>query len=108
MTDSKNNNLKPSKLVFLVDVSGSMDDANKLPLLKSFLKMLVRARSEKDRVALVAYAGNAGNFRFATAVAGFGMLLRQSENVENFTYANDQTWLKQHFQKMKKGIVPNA
>ena len=54
------NKLSPSNLVFLVDVSGSMDDANKLPLLKSSLKMLVEALSEKDHVALVAYAGNAG------------------------------------------------
>lgn len=54
------NKLSPSNLVFLVDVSGSMNDANKLPLLKSSLKMLVNELSEKDHVALVAYAGSAG------------------------------------------------
>jgi Ca-activated chloride channel family protein len=52
--------LNPSNLVFLVDVSGSMNDANKLPLVKSSLKMLVQSLSPEDRIALVAYGDNAG------------------------------------------------
>lgn len=52
--------LKPSNLVFLIDVSGSMSDANKLPLLKSAMKLLVGELDEKDRVAIVVYAGAAG------------------------------------------------
>jgi Ca-activated chloride channel family protein len=47
-------------LVFLVDVSGSMADADKLPLVKQALLMLVDELTENDRVALVTYAGNAG------------------------------------------------
>lgn len=53
-------NLKASNLVFLVDVSGSMDDNNKLPLVKKSLKMLVKELGEQDRIALVTYAGEAG------------------------------------------------
>ena len=53
-------NLKPSNLVFLIDASGSMGSANKLPLLKSSLKLLLNELSSKDRVAIVAYAGAAG------------------------------------------------
>ena len=41
----------PSNLVFLLDVSGSMDQPNKLPLLKRGMKMLVDALGENDRVA---------------------------------------------------------
>jgi Ca-activated chloride channel family protein len=52
--------LPPSNLVFLVDVSGSMNEANKLPLLKSSLKMLVEQLREQDHVAIVVYAGAAG------------------------------------------------
>ncbi len=52
--------IKPSNLVFLVDVSGSMDEPNKLPLVKSSLKMLVKSLNRNDRIALVTYAGNAG------------------------------------------------
>ena len=52
--------LPPSNLVFLVDVSGSMRPANKLPLLKSALRMLVNQLRPQDRVAIVVYAGAAG------------------------------------------------
>ncbi|MHA4893592.1 YfbK domain-containing protein [Pedobacter sp. PWIIR3] len=52
--------LPASNLVFLIDVSGSMSDANKLPLLVSSLKMLVDQLRETDHVAIVVYAGNAG------------------------------------------------
>ena len=47
-------------LVFLVDVSGSMQAANKLPLVKQALAMLLEELTENDRVAIVTYAGNAG------------------------------------------------
>jgi len=52
--------LPPSNLVFLIDVSGSMSDANKLPLLKSSFKLLVQQLREQDHVAIVVYAGAAG------------------------------------------------
>ncbi|UBM57788.1 von Willebrand factor type A domain-containing protein [Marinilongibacter aquaticus] len=51
-------NLPPSNLVFLVDVSGSMQSANKLPLLKKSFQLLVSQLREQDRVALVTYAGH--------------------------------------------------
>jgi Ca-activated chloride channel family protein len=50
----------PSNLVFLVDVSGSMQDESKLPLVKSALRLLVEQLGEQDRVALVVYAGSSG------------------------------------------------
>lgn len=53
-------NLPASNLVFLIDVSGSMSDPNKLPLLKASFKMLVEQLREQDRVAIVVYAGAAG------------------------------------------------
>ena len=52
--------LPPNNLVFLVDVSGSMTDANKLPLLKQAFRLLVNELRPQDRVALVVYAGSAG------------------------------------------------
>lgn len=51
---------KPSNLVFLLDVSGSMSDENKLPLVKESLKLLLGRLSDNDRVAIVVYAGAAG------------------------------------------------
>ncbi|HEX9931124.1 MAG TPA: VWA domain-containing protein [Pyrinomonadaceae bacterium] len=53
-------NLPPSNLVFLVDVSGSMNEPAKLPLVRQGLKMLVNQLSAKDRVAIVVYAGTSG------------------------------------------------
>lgn len=50
----------PSNLVFLIDVSGSMSQANKLPLVISTLSSLVDNLNEHDKVALVVYAGAAG------------------------------------------------
>jgi len=50
----------PTNLVFLIDVSGSMMPPEKLPLLKSALKLLVDKLTENDRVAIAVYAGNSG------------------------------------------------
>ncbi|MGK7929091.1 MAG: von Willebrand factor type A domain-containing protein [Spirulina sp.] len=52
--------LPPSNLVFLIDVSGSMQDRNKLPLLKSAFKLLVGEMRPEDKVSIVVYAGAAG------------------------------------------------
>ncbi len=49
-----------SNLVFLVDVSGSMSDPDKLPLVKSSLKLLTRELTAQDRISLVVYAGSTG------------------------------------------------
>ncbi|GGA80716.1 VWA domain-containing protein [Flavobacterium palustre] len=53
-------NLPASNLVFLIDVSGSMSDPNKLPLLKQSMKILVNELRKEDKVAMVVYAGAAG------------------------------------------------
>ncbi len=52
--------LPPANLVFLVDVSGSMMGADRLPLVRAGLRLLVRQLRPQDHVALVAYAGAAG------------------------------------------------
>ncbi|MCB0495032.1 MAG: von Willebrand factor type A domain-containing protein [Cyclobacteriaceae bacterium] len=52
--------LPSSNLVFLLDVSGSMNSPNKLPLLKSAMKLLVGKLREGDKVSIVVYAGAAG------------------------------------------------
>ncbi len=54
------NELPPSNLVFLIDVSGSMSAQNKLPLLKSSMKMLVNEMRPNDKISIVVYAGAAG------------------------------------------------
>lgn len=52
--------MPPSNLVFLLDVSGSMGDYNKLPLLKKAFQLLTQQLREEDRVSIVVYAGASG------------------------------------------------
>lgn len=58
-----------ANLVFLVDVSGSMQSADKLGLVKQSLKLLVDQMHEEDRIALVVYAGAAGMVLDSTSAA---------------------------------------
>ncbi len=61
-----------SNLVFLVDVSGSMSNANKLPLLKQGLQRMVDRLTEKDSVSIVVYAGRVGTVLQPTACSEQG------------------------------------
>ena len=58
--DIETKDLPPNNLVFLLDVSGSMDASDKLPLLKSAMRLLVDQLRPEDRVSIVVYAGAAG------------------------------------------------
>lgn len=62
-------NLPPSNMVFLIDTSGSMEEENKLPLLRSSLKVVLDQLSPGDKVAIVVYAGSAGVVLPPTPVA---------------------------------------
>ena len=53
-------NLPKANIVFLIDVSGSMESENKLPLLKSAFKLLTDQLRSEDKVSIVVYAGNSG------------------------------------------------
>ncbi len=57
-----------ANLVFLIDVSGSMDEPDKLPLLKSAFRLLVEKLKADDTVSIVTYAGNAGTVLEPTKV----------------------------------------
>jgi Ca-activated chloride channel family protein len=74
-------NRKPSNLVFLLDVSGSMNSADKLPLLKTGMTMLVNALSENDRVAIVVYAGSSGLVLDSTSAADKGRIIQAMERL---------------------------
>ncbi len=54
------NDIKPSNFVFLIDVSGSMEDPNKLPLLRKSFGMLLNKLDDRDKISIVVYAGAAG------------------------------------------------
>ena len=74
-------NLPPSNLVFLLDVSGSMDQANKLPLVKSALKLLLNQLRPQDRVAIVTYAGAAGVPLESTPISDKQKIIKALDNL---------------------------
>ncbi len=74
-------NVPPSNLVFLLDVSGSMNDPRKLPLLKDALRILVNQLSSKDKVAIVVYAGKSGLVLPSTSADNKGEILNALNNL---------------------------
>ncbi len=71
----------PANLVFLMDVSGSMNSPDKLPLLKTAFRMLVESMRPEDRVAIVVYAGAAGLVLESTPAADKPMILSAIERL---------------------------
>ena len=78
----KTADLPPSNLTFLIDVSGSMEMPNKLPLVKQSLGLLVNQLRAQDRVAIVVYAGNAGLVLKSTPGSDKGAILSAIEGLE--------------------------
>jgi len=72
----------PANFVFLIDVSGSMQDANKLPLLQRAFALLVEQLRPQDRVAIVVYAGAAGLVLPSTAGTDKGAILEAIQALE--------------------------
>jgi Ca-activated chloride channel family protein len=75
-------NLPDNNFVFLIDVSGSMDEPNKLPLVKKSLHLLVEQLRAKDRVAIVVYAGNAGLVLSSTKGSEKEKILSSIDNLQ--------------------------
>ena len=74
--------LPPSNLVFLVDVSGSMQSEDKLPLVKQAFRALVQELRAEDRVAIVVYAGAAGLVLPSTAGSDKATILAAIDRLE--------------------------
>ncbi len=75
-------NVPPSNLVFLLDVSGSMNEPDKLPLLKESLRILVNQLTDKDRIAIVVYAGESGLALPSTSAGNKAEILGALNNLD--------------------------
>lgn len=71
----------PLNLVFLIDTSGSMDEPNKLPLLKQSLKLMLTQLRPEDEIAIVAYAGSAGTVLEPTKAENSKKILAALDNL---------------------------
>jgi Ca-activated chloride channel family protein len=74
--------MPPANLVFLLDVSGSMNEERKLPLVKSAMRMLAEQMTARDRVAMVVYAGSSGLVLPATTGDRKGEILAAIDRLE--------------------------
>lgn len=72
----------PLNLVFLIDTSGSMQDANKLPLLKQSFRLMLGQLRPEDQVSIVTYAGSAGQVLEPTAAADRSTILAALDRLE--------------------------
>ena len=88
----------PLNLVFLIDTSGSMQNANKLPLLKQSLRLLLGELRPEDRVAIVTYAGSAGLALEPTAAAERATILGALDRLDAGGSTAGQEGLQQAYQ----------
>jgi len=97
--------LPPSNIVFLIDVSGSMRDPNKLPLLKSAFGLLVNELRSQDRVAIVVYAGAAGLILESTPGNRKEKIMEAIDNLEAGGSTAGGAGLKLAYREAEKNFI---
>ncbi len=90
-------NRHPLNLVFLIDTSGSMQDADKLPLLKQSFRLLLNTLRPTDKIAIVTYAGSAGTVLEPTAASDKDKILQSLERLEAGGSTAGQAGLRQAY-----------
>ncbi len=97
-----------ANLVFLVDVSGSMQSENKLPLLKRSFRMLLESLEPKDRVALVVYAGSSGLVLDSTPVSSSGAIAEAIDRLEAGGSTNGGEGIVLAYRVAREHFVPGG
>ena len=95
-------------LVFLIDVSGSMSAANKLPLVKQALAMLVEELTENDSVAIVTYAGDAGVKLPATSGDQKGKILTVIESLSSGGSTHGSAGINLAYEQAAERFIPGG
>lgn len=98
-------NLPPSNLVFLLDVSGSMNSPDKLPLLKQGLRTLVGQLSPKDRVAIVVYAGASGLALPSTSAEDKSRIINALESLQSGGSTNGGAGIQLAYQVARENFI---
>jgi Ca-activated chloride channel family protein len=101
----KTADLPANNLTFLIDVSGSMMEPSKLPLVKEGLELLVNQLRPKDRVAIVVYAGNAGLVLPSTRGSDKGTILSAIQSLEAGGSTAGGAGIKLAYEVAKKNFI---
>ncbi|BFM20102.1 vWA domain-containing protein [Gilvimarinus japonicus] len=97
-----------TNLVFLLDVSGSMNNPDKLPLVKQAMDMLLGSLNPDDTVAIVVYAGAAGTVLEPTAVKDKQKIVTAMRNLEAGGSTAGAEGIKQAYQLAEANFDKNA
>lgn len=100
--------LPPSNLVFLLDVSGSMAHPDKLPLLVSAFKLLVPQLTKQDRISMVVYAGAAGQVLPSTPGNQKGKILDSLEKLKAGGSTAGGAGIQLAYQIAKQNFIPSG
>ncbi|OGU38942.1 MAG: hypothetical protein A2X61_04470 [Ignavibacteria bacterium GWB2_35_12] len=98
-------NIPPGNLVFLIDVSGSMNVYNKLPLVKSALRLLIEQLRPQDKVAIVVYAGAAGLVLNSTPGSKKNEIIDAIEKLEAGGSTAGAEGIKLAYEVAKKNLI---
>ncbi|MER9305662.1 VWA domain-containing protein [Mesorhizobium sp. M0293] len=97
-----------ANLVFLIDVSGSMDEPDKLPLLKSAFRLLVSKLKADDTISIVTYAGDAGTVLEPTKASEKDRILRAIDNLTPGGSTAGEAGIKEAYRLAQKSFVKDG
>ena len=106
--DIPTQNLPPSNLVFLIDVSGSMQSPNKLELLKTSMKLLSHQLRHQDKVSMVVYAGASGVVLPPTAGDQTATIHQALDQLVAGGSTNGAAGIKLAYQMAEQGFVKDG
>lgn len=98
----------PSNIVFLIDVSGSMDEENKLPLLKSSFKMLLGQLRPDDKVAIVTYANGTKVALSSTRVKDKEKIIKVLDNLYASGGTSGGRGIQLAYEQAQKSFIKNG
>lgn len=98
----------PTSLVFLIDVSGSMSDADKLPLVQASLRLLVERMEEQDRIAIVTYADEARTVLDSTTADHKDRILEAIDSLHAEGSTNGAGGLELAYQVASRHLIDNG
>ena len=106
--DIEKDKLPLSNFVFLIDVSGSMSSSNKLPLVKTSMKMLLQEMRPEDKVAIVVYAGAAGLVLEPTSASESQKILSAIDNLKSGGSTAGGAGIQLAYKTAKKHFIKNG